>query len=384
MKDQETQILELKQALLKANEDIEKLSKVRSDFVSIISHELRTPLTSIKESISLVLDGIAGPVTDDQKRFLNMAKNNIDRLASVVIDVLDFSKLDSGRITMHKRKANINEVIKQVHESYRDFVEGRGLTFELSLSGKIAATWFDPKRVDQAIRNLLSNAVKFNKEKGRVKISSSKELIEGKEVIKVIVEDTGVGIPKEDVSKLFKQFSPLDASMTRDRRGMGIGLAICKRIIGYHAGDIWIESKKGVGTKVIFTLPIYKRDSEFNFLLDEAIERARYADLELSLILFKIKNPKDGGEENLSSLEEIMKTTVRGPEDKITRFKGGKCVTMIAGANKYGAMKIIERLKTQIKISLNYGLAVFPDDVENKRDLIEKAEKDLKNKKNAI
>ncbi|MBU1147046.1 MAG: HAMP domain-containing histidine kinase, partial [Candidatus Omnitrophica bacterium] len=300
MKDQKVQILELKQALLKANDDIEKLSKVRSDFVSIISHELRTPLTSVKESISLVLDGIAGPVTEDQKRFLDMAKNNIDRLASVVIDVLDFSKLDSGRITMHKRKVNINEVIRDVHKSYKGFVEKRGLIFELNLSNKVTATWFDPKRIDQAIRNLLSNAVKFNKEKGRVKISSTKELVEGKEVIKVIVEDTGVGIPKEDMSKLFKQFSPLDTTMTRDHKGVGIGLAICKRIIGYHAGDIWIESKKNAGTKVIFILPIYKRDSEFNFLLDEAIERARYADLELSLILFKIKNPKDDTEENLS------------------------------------------------------------------------------------
>ena len=382
--DDEKDLVETLSFRLKANDDIDKLSKVRSDFVSIISHELRTPLTSVKESISLVLDGIAGPVTDDQKKFLSMAKNNIDRLASVVIDVLDFSKLDSGRITMHKKKTNINVLIKDIYESYRGFVEKRDLTFELSLSDKIVATWFDPKRIDQAIRNLLSNAVKFNKDKGKVMISSAKELIEGKEVIKVIVEDTGVGIPKEDISKLFKQFSPLDTTMTRDYKGVGIGLAICKRILGYHAGDIWIESKKGIGTKAIFTLPIYKRDSEFNFLLDEAIERAMYADLELSLILFKIKNSKDDTEENLSDIEKIMKSIVRGPEDKVTRFKGGKCVAMMAGANRYGAMKIIERLKAQVKLSLNYGMAVFPDDVEDKVGLIGSAEEDLKGKKNTI
>ncbi|MBU1147692.1 MAG: hypothetical protein KKD11_05000, partial [Candidatus Omnitrophica bacterium] len=101
-------------------------------------------------------------------------------------------------------------------------------------------------------------------------------------------------------------------------------------------------------------------------------------------ILFKIRNRRDNTEKNISGLEEKMKSTVRGPEDKIARSEGGKCVAMMAGANRYGAMKIIERLKKQTKISLNYGMAVFPEEVKNKKGLIDSAEKDLKNKKNSI
>ena len=381
---QQKEIQELKQALLRANDDIEKLSKVRSDFVSIISHELRTPLTAIKESISLVLDGIAGPISDDQKRFLNMAKNNIERLAKLVVDVLDFSKLDSGRITMHKKKADINKLINDVYVEIRGDIEKKNIDLNIKLSDNIELTWFDPKRIAQALKHLISNAVKFNKEKGRIIISSSNGCVDGKEVIKVSVEDTGIGISKELIPEIFKECNPLDSSMTRKYRGLGLGLSICKRIVDYHAGDIWVESEENIGSKFIFTLPIYKRDSEFNFLLDEAVERARYADLELALVIFRIKDEKDENEETLSSLEEAMKSTVRGPEDKIVRFKGGKLLAMMAGANRYGAERILERLKENIKIPLNYGIAVYPDGADNKESLIKQAEQELKSKKNNI
>jgi len=381
---QQKEIQELKQELLRANDDIEKLSKVRSDFVSIISHELRTPLTAIKESVSLVLDGVTGPISDDQKRFLNMAKNNIDRLVKLVVDVLDFSKLDSGRITMHKKKMDINKLINDVYIEAKEEVENKNLDFDIELSNDTESIWFDPKRIVQALKHLISNAVKFNKEKGKIKISSSKELVDGKEVIKVSIEDTGIGISKEHIPKLFKEYNLLDSSMTRKHRGLGLGLSICKRIVDYHAGDIWVESEEGKGSKFIFTMPIYKRDNEFNFLLDEAIKRARYADLKLALILFRVKNKKDENEENLSSLEDAMKSTVRGPEDKIVRFKEGKLLAMMAGANRYGAERILERLKEKINIFLNYGIAIYPSEVEIKETLIKQAEQELKSKKNCI
>ena len=384
MKKQESQITELKQALLRANEDIEKLSKARSDFVSIISHELRTPLTSIKESISLVLDGVAGPIGDDQKRFLSMAKSNIDRLAKLVVDVLDFSKLDSGRITMHKKKMDINKLINDVYVEVKGEIEKKNIDLNIKLLDGIEQTWFDPKRIAQALKHLISNAIKFNKEKGRIIISSSNGCLDGKEVIKVSVEDTGIGISKELISELFKEYNPLDSSMTRKHRGLGLGLSICERIIGYHAGDIWVESEEGKGSKFIFTLPIYKRDSEFNFLLDGAMERARYADLELALIFFKIKNKKDENEENLSDLEEAMKSTARGPEDKIARFRDGKLLAMMAGANRYGAERILERLKDKIKAPLNYGIAIYPEEAKNKKSLIMQAEQELESKGNCI
>lgn len=378
VKSKKQLIEELKKALLKANQDIEKLSKVKSDFVSIISHELRTPLTSIKESVNLVFDGIAGPITEDQKKFLGITKSNIDKLIKIITDILDFSKMEAGRVTLHKRKMNINKLIEDVYAAVKSSIEQKNLKFNITLSDKVEPTWFDPDRISQAIKNLISNAVKFNNENGEVKIFSSQECIDGREFIKVAVEDTGIGVAKGEALSLFKGFTPLDMSMTRRHSGVGLGLAIGKKIIDLHGGEIWVESKKDVGSKFSFTLPIYKKDEEFNFLLDEAIERARYNDLKLALIIFTVKNSIDANEEKYAEIEKTIHTVVRGPEDKVTRFREGEFIVIMAATDRLGAGKIISRLKAKVKISLNFGFAIYPDDAGNKKELIRKAEKELK------
>jgi len=376
---------ELKRALLKANQDIERLSKVKSDFVSIISHELRTPLTSIKESLSLVLDELTGPLNEEQKRFLMMTKSNVDRLANIIMDVLDFSRLDSGRITMHKRKGDINKLIEDIHAVMADSVRRKNLKFNLEFSDGMEPIWFDPERIGQVLRNLVSNAVKFNKENGTIKISSSKQYINGKQMIKISVEDTGIGISNNDMKGLFKQFEPVDTSMTRRHSGVGLGLVISKGIIQLHGGDIWVESERGAGSKFIFTLPIYKEDNEFNFLLDEALERVRYAGLKFAMIIFRIKNQRDDTEKNRSRLEGIIHSVVRGPEDKVVRHRGGESIAVMACTDRYGAMKIIERLKANVELPLYYGIAVYPDEAgDNKEALIKKAERELESKGNSI
>lgn len=384
MKNQEAQINELKQALLKANQNIEKLSKVKSDFVSIISHELRTPLTSIKESVSLVLDEVTGPINEEQKRFLTMAKHNIDRLTKIIVDILDFSKMESGRITMHKRKMDINELIKDIYESVRSSVKNKNLKFDLKLSDKVKLTWFDPDRLGQALRNLISNAVKFNRKNGRISIYSSEEHINERELIKIVVEDTGIGITKEDTLRLFKDFNPLDTNMTRSYSGVGLGLAISRNIIQLHGGEIWAESEKDIGSKFIFTLPVYKKDEEFNFLLDETMGRVKDTDLKLALIIFEIKNPKDVNEKVLMESEKQIRSAVRGPEDKVVRFSNGDLIAIMACTDKEGAEKILKRLKKKIKVPLIFGVGIYFDSTQSKEDLIRNAREDLKSKKNCL
>jgi len=384
MDSQQKEIRELKQALLKANEDIEKLSRLKSDFVSVISHELRTPLTSIKESVSLVLDEVAGPLSENQKVFLNIAKNNIDRLAKIIIDILDFSKLEAGRSTMHKKKMDINKVINDVCLEMREDIKKNELSFDTELSDKIEKIWLDPKRISQALRHLIDNAIKFNRKKGSIKISTNQELVDAKEVVRVSIEDTGISIPQENLQNIFDSFMTGDSSMTRKHKGVGIGLSLCKRIVDYHGGELWVESKEDVGSKFIFTLPIYKKDDEFNFLLDEAIERAKYNDMRFALIVFGIKNKKDINEENLSELEKDIHFVVRGPEDKVTRFKDGEFIVIMAETDRLGAEKIVGRMKGKVRIPLNFGVVVYPDDAKEKDELIKEAEKKLGSKKNTL
>ena len=322
MDSQQKEIRELKQALLKANEDIEKLSRLKSDFVSVISHELRTPLTSIKESVSLVLDEVAGPLSENQKVFLNMAKNNIDRLAKIIIDILDFSKLEAGRSAMHKKKMDINKVINDVCLEMREEIKKNELSFDTELSDKIEKIWLDPKRISQALRHLIDNAIKFNRKKGSIKISTNQELVDAKEVVRVSIEDTGISIPQENLQNIFDSFMTGDSSMTRKHKGVGIGLSLCKRIVDYIGGELWVESKEDVGSKFIFTLPIYKKDGEF--------------------------------------------------------------MVIMAETDRLGAEKIIGRMKGKVKIPLNFGVVVYPDDAKEKDELIKEAEKKLKSKKNTL
>lgn len=384
MKSQKREINELRKTLLKANQDIERLSRIKSDFVSIISHELRTPLTSIKESVSLVIEGIAGPLNENQREFLGIAKNNIDRLTRIITDILDFSKLESGRIAMHKKKANVNRLIKETFSSLKDSVERKNIQFELELLDGLDDIWFDPERIGQVLKHLVSNAVKFNKEKGKIKIFSSREELGGRDVVKVTVEDTGIGIAKDDMPSLFNHFSPLDAGLTRTSSGVGLGLAVSKHIIALHGGDIWAESEKDIGSRFIFTLPIYKKEDEFNFLLGEAIERTRHNKTKLALIIFGIRNSKDVNEDILASLERTIELAVRGSEDKVVRFGGQDLIAVLAGTDSAGAVKIIERLKNELTVQLNFGVAIYPDDGEDKEKIIKRAEKDLKSGKNSI
>ncbi|MBU1006766.1 MAG: hypothetical protein KKH08_04155 [Candidatus Omnitrophica bacterium] len=384
MMDSQEQIKELRQALLKAGQDIERLSRIKSDFVAIISHELRTPLTAIKESVSLVLDGVAGPINVEQKNFLCMAKKNIDRLVSIITNILDFSRLESGRVAMHKRKIDINELIRESYAPAKDMAKKENIRFELDLSEDMRATWLDPDRMRQVFKNLISNAIKFNKPGGSIDISSSGAFINGKNVIKIAIEDTGIGISDEQSSELFNVFNPLDTGMTRSYSGVGLGLAVCRRIIDFHGGEIWAESKKNIGTKIIFTLPIYEKDDEFNFLLDESMMKAGYNDSSLALIFFGPRNKKDADEEKYVRIEKIIKSVVRGPDDRVVRFNQGDVIAVMAGTDREGAGKILARLEGKTKTSLRYGLAVYPEDTNNKIDLISKAEECLKSGKFTI
>jgi len=384
MKDREKEAQGLKDALSKANKEVEKLSRIKSDFISMISHELRTPLTSIKESISLVLDGIAGPLNEEQKKFLGIAKNNIDRLAKLITDILDMSKMEAGRITMRKRKLNVNELIKEVYASTKASVEQKNMEFSISLGTSVEPTWFDPDRIGQVLKNLISNAIKFNKNNGRIKISSAKENINNSWFVRIIVEDNGIGIPEKDIKKVLRNFSPLGTCLDSKYGGAGLGLCISKGIIELHGGDIWAISKPGAGSKFIFTIPIYKKDEEFSFLIEDSIERARRNESKLALIIFEVKDAKDRNEKVFNELEQAIKNTVRGPEDKITRYKNGEFLVIMAVTDRIGVMAIIKRIRERIKTALVFGISIYPDDTADKEELIEKAELDLRKGENSI
>ncbi len=224
--------------------------QLKTDFTSMVSHELRTPLTAIREGIGIVLEGSAGSVNNEQADFLGTAKRNVDRLSRLINSVLDFTKLEAGKVIMRIEENNIGEVINEAIQTNTLDAKERGLQIRSEIDPNIPLTKFDLDRITQVLINLVSNAIKFTDE-GDIVIFA--ELLEGK--VRVSVEDTGTGIAAEEIPKLFEEFHQIEDSNRRKTGGTGLGLAISKKIIRQHGGKIWVESEPGKGSKFIFEIP---------------------------------------------------------------------------------------------------------------------------------
>jgi signal transduction histidine kinase len=246
--------LNILEDLTEAKHKAEEAFKAKSDFTSMVSHELRTPLTAIKEGIALVLDGATGAINAEQKQFLEIAKRNVDRLGRLINDVLDFQKLESGRMVFNFQENDINEVVAEVGNSMLPLAEEKGLEFSAEIEEGLPKIKFDRDKIIQVLANLVNNALKFT-QKGAITIHTSK----ANNIIQVAVQDTGMGIKKEDLPKLFQKFTQLETGTERKTGGSGLGLAISKEIIEVHRGKIWAESEFGKGTTISFLLPIVER-----------------------------------------------------------------------------------------------------------------------------
>lgn len=243
-------VTEYRRAELARQEAVE----ARAQFVSMVSHELRTPLTAIEEGIGIVLDGSAGTVTKDQKEFLGLAKRNVDRLARLINDVLDYQKLEAGRMVFHMHPADLGAVVGEAVHMMRPVAKNKGLYLESHIAPGLPATICDKDKIAQVVINLINNAVKFT-EKGGVTVMASSD----GSSLRISVRDTGPGIKKEDVPKLFQDFSQLSTEASRRTGSTGLGLAISKKIMAEHRGDIAVESELGKGSDFVCRLPVKAR-----------------------------------------------------------------------------------------------------------------------------
>ncbi|MDD5595615.1 MAG: PAS domain-containing sensor histidine kinase, partial [Candidatus Omnitrophica bacterium] len=235
----------------KAQDKIREAAEIKSKFTSMVSHELRTPLTAIKEGISLVVDGSTGPLNTEQKDFLGIVKRNVDRLGRLINEVLDFQKLEAGKLEFMMQENQINDVAREVFQTMEPLAKNKGLDLTIEVDESLPKSQFDKDRITQVLTNIIANAFNFT-QKGSIKIITQRQA--GK--VLVSVKDTGTGIKEEDFPKLFHSFEQLAKEKERKPGGTGLGLAISKAIIERHEGKIWVESEFGKGTTFYFTLPL--------------------------------------------------------------------------------------------------------------------------------
>jgi signal transduction histidine kinase len=228
----------------------EELARAREQVLAVVAHDLRNPLSTILGAASLLED----PTQDAReiRETLALIHRAVDRMNRLIGDLLDVTRLEVGRLVLEQEPIAVRDLLAQTLESWEATATSRGLSFEIDPVSEGLAVFADGSRVLQVLDNLVGNAVKFSDAGGRIAVRATRG--EGSTTeVRFIVSDTGPGIPPEVLKELFQRFWQANAA---DRRGIGLGLAICKGIVEAHGGRIWCESQLGHGARFTFTLPI--------------------------------------------------------------------------------------------------------------------------------
>ena len=234
------------------NERLQEHDRRRSKFVSVASHELRTPMTSIKGFVENMLDGLTGELSDRQGHYLQRIKHNVDRLTRIINQLLDWSRLDVGRIDIKPEPLRVAEFVTDVVESFQTLAAEKSMELEVVPCDQALTVRADRDKLEQILWNLVGNAIKFTPKAGHVSVKC--ELRDDGFVL-IAVSDTGCGIAPHEITKVFNEFSKVESAMPTSQ-GAQLGLFITKSLVGLHGGQIWVESQLGVGTQFCFTLPI--------------------------------------------------------------------------------------------------------------------------------
>lgn len=261
----------LYQEIIETNLKLEKLERLKSEFISIVSHELRTPLTSIKNSLDILFSGRCGEVTESADKFLSMAMRNVQRLSGIINDLLDLSKIEAGKMEFKFAPTNINTVIDYVKTALSEVAKSKGLNLAVCVEDNLPDVNADAQRLEQVLTNLVSNAIKFTPEGKNIKIIS--KLVSKNDIIinesfreeikllqdryiEVDVIDEGIGIAQEDLCHAFDKFAQIENSLSRKVGGTGLGLPIAKQLLEAHKGAIWCDSELDKGSKFTFVIPV--------------------------------------------------------------------------------------------------------------------------------
>lgn len=233
------------------NAQLVKLSRLKDEFLSTVSHELRTPLAAIKNAASILNKRSAGPLNENQARFVGMIQEHVGRLRGLVDDILDLQKIESGHVHARLAEGDLDLTLRTVAESYALMIEARQVT--LTITATPLRARYDAGLVGQVVLNLLSNAAKFTPPGGAIALRCWREGGEAR----VSVTDTGVGVPEQELERIFLKFVQVGDRLSGESGGTGLGLAICKQLIeDGHGGRIWAESRPGQGSTFTFALPL--------------------------------------------------------------------------------------------------------------------------------
>ncbi len=237
--------------LSRASEQLKNLNELKSNFVANVSHELRTPLTSIRAYTETLVHNQQAMDDSVRNEFLTVIHQECEQLTAIMDDILDLSRIEDGTMRVHREECSLMEVVKRQAEAAAAPIAAKAINLQLDLPADDVRLSVDAAQMAQVIEHLLSNAVKFTPEGGTVRLA----LYDGLTAVKIVVEDTGIGIPDGQLELIFDRFYQVDGSSTREHGGQGVGLTICRDIVQWHEGRIWAEKRQPSGARLQIVLP---------------------------------------------------------------------------------------------------------------------------------
>lgn len=239
----------------KAQSEAEAATRAKSDFLANMSHELRTPLNSIIGFSEVLEDELLGPLNASQREDIQYILKAGRHLLSLINDILDLSKVESGKMKLEVERVPLREMLETMLAMHREKASRHGISLDLQMEpvmGMVIEA--DERKLKQILFNLLSNAVKFTPDGGSVRVMARE--ITGAPEIEISIEDTGIGIKREDIPKLFKEFTQLDSVYDKAYEGTGLGLALTKKLVELHGGRMQVSSEFGKGSRFAFVMPV--------------------------------------------------------------------------------------------------------------------------------
>ncbi len=387
------------------NIKLERLERLKSEFISIVSHELRTPLTAIKNSLDILLSGRAGEMTDNGKKFLDNAKRNVVRLSAIINDLLDLSKIEAGKMEFHFEAYNINSSLEFMKNTFTALAAEKEIALAITPLNTDDAKliYADPVKIEQIFSNLISNAIKFTNADGKITVetkiidAASINLEKVKNEIKtppkgnyilISVQDSGIGISDEDKEKVFDEFQQIENHNTRKIGGTGLGLPIARQLTESHLGYIWFDSKIDAGTVFYLALPILNDENVFVLDSLKDLQKAKIQKTPVSFINFKEPlNATSSLINELNAHPEMLTNSANLRTIEYTENSQRSFIARIPDADKYAVDFILKRVEgfllqkghTKDSCDIMYSKAVYPDDETDIKKVLIRLDENYKN-----
>ena len=330
----------------------QKQLKMKNQFLSHISHELRSPLTAIRQFVTILLDGLAGNLSPEQREYLEIALRNSNQLRAMIDELLDVTRAETGKLSVEPQRISLVKLVVETFETLQASATAKGIKLSSSLPNDLPSAYADPYRVRQILVNLIENGNKHTQERGkitvRVQVSN-----EDPHFLQVDVVDTGCGISPEKIERIFKPLYQIENTTKAARKGLGLGLYICKDLISRQGGRIWVESQLERGSTFFFTLPIFSLvDLLSPVLTPENLEKGSVAIISARVFPVEKLPSSKTDEKVLRKARDVVQRSILPNLDvllpRITSADSEEIFFVVACCDRRGAEVLVRRIQGQL------------------------------------